>query len=329
MALREPRARSQHHLHPRNPDPTGSRSFGDPTDQVRDVFHQLAKEQLIPQIANRTRNAISVDRREVFFYQRLRSGRRCSCWTGVESSPHSECPICWSTGWAGGFYKWGTHLYSFDPSRQWYGMNVHLTPQYGVPLWWELEEGKTQGYIEWSEEPSLRTYYGLDSQRLEYRKGDGTLTFTFKLVGVDPTFIPFTTDAFKARILVANGSRFIFRVSLSRPLSTDDSPKMQQFWFRLLTNSAGPPILYVDMPRRNESNVLAEYGVLETFQPIQMVFSDAIQRINLEDLVVRLHDMTRWKVIESSPNDPLNILTSHDIQVRKVFQTEALWNVPL
>jgi hypothetical protein len=217
----------------------------------------------------------------------------------------------------------------FDPSRQWFGMNVHLTPQYGVPLWWELEEGKTEGYIEWDEEPMLRTYYGLDSYRFDYRKGAGKITLKFKLVGVDPTFIPFTEEAFKVRALAADGARFIFRAYMSRTLASDDSPKMQQFWFRLLTNSAEPPVLFVDIPRRNESNVLAEYGVLETFQPIQFVFSDVIQRINLEDLIIRLHDMTRWKVIETSPNDPLNILTSHDIQARKVFQTEALWDVPL
>ena len=329
MALRDPRARSLAHNHPRNPDPTNSRSVGDATDQVGDVFHTLAKEFLVPMISARTKNAIGVDRREVFYYQRLRSGRRCTCWAGVEASPHSECPICWSTGWAGGFYKWGTHLHTFDPSRQWFGVNVHLTPQYGVPLWWVLEEGKTEGYVEWTEEPSLSTYYGLDSYRMDYRKGDGLIDFTFKLVGVDSSFVPFSEAALKARILVANGGRFIFRVRLARALSTDDSPKLQQFWFRLLTNSPEQPTLYVDMPRRNESNVMAEYGVLETFQPIQMVFSDTIQRVNLEDLVVRLHDMTRWKVIESSANDPLNILTSHDVQVRKVFQTEALWNVPL
>lgn len=329
MALRDPRTRSLHHAHPRNPDPTNSRSWGDQTDVIGDLHHTIAKQMLLPAIANRTRNAIAVDRREVFYYQKLRSGRRCTCWTGVETSPHSECPICWATGWAGGFYKWGTHLYLFDPSRQWFGVNVHLTPQYGVPLWWELEEGKTEGYIEWDEDPIIKTYFGLDSYRCEYRKGNGQLQFKFKLVGVDPTFIPFTEDAFKARLLAANGSRFIFRMYLSRNLAADDSPKFQQFWFRGLTNSAEPPVLYVDIPRRNESNVMAEYGVLETFQPIQMVFSDVIQRINLEDLVIRLQDMTRWKVIESSPNDPLNILTSHDIQVRKVFQTEVLWFVPL
>ena len=96
MALRDPRTPSSNHGQPRSPDPTGSRSYGDPSSQATHFFHQLAKEQLIPQIANRTRNAIDVDRREVFYYQRLRSGRRCSCFDGGETTPQAGCPICFA-----------------------------------------------------------------------------------------------------------------------------------------------------------------------------------------------------------------------------------------
>jgi len=76
--------------------------------------------------------------------------------------------------------------------------------------------------------------------------------------------------------------------------------------------------------------VLAEYGALETFNQIQFAFaSDQVQRINLEDMIIKLEDMTRWKVIEQSPNDPLNILTSIDIQARKVFKDEAMMRILL
>ena len=330
MALRDPRARAAHHTQPRWGDPTGSRSYGDPTDIIRDEHHRLAKEQLIPQIAARTRNAIAVDRREVFFYQRLREGRRCVCWSNGEAAPHAQCPVCLATGFAGGYLKWGTDLYHFEPSRQWWGVNAVLTPLLGVPLWFTLEKTATSGYIEWDQEMKRSSYFGVDSWGLEYRHGKGKFTFLYKLDGVDPTFIPFTEESFKQRVLMASSGRFRFRVHMTRPTTQDDSPIFLHFWFRLLTEDSSPPVLYVDVPRKNESNVLAEYGVLETFNQIQFAFpSDKIQRINLEDLIVKLEDMTRWKVIEQSPNDPLGILTSFDIQARKVFRDEAMMYVPL
>jgi len=330
MALRNIRAKAVHHTQPRWSDPTNSRSYGDPTDMTRDEHHRLAKEQLIPQIAARTRNAIAVDRREVFFYQRLREGRRCVCWSSGEASPHSQCPVCLATGFAGGYLKWGTDLYHFEPSRQWFGVNVRLSPLFGVPFWFTLDDRSTSGYLEWDQTMKQSQYFGLDSFGMDYRLGQGKLTFLYKLEGYDPSFIPFTEASFKQRILVADAGNFRFRIQMSRPTTEDDSPIFLHFWFRLLTEDASPPVLYVDVPRKNESNVLAEYGVLETFNQIQFAFPcDKIQRINLEDLIIKLEDMTRWKVIEQSPNDPLGIMTSFDIQARKVFRDEAMMNVPL
>jgi hypothetical protein len=118
LSLRDPRTKSAITGQARNPDPSLSRSPGDPSDAGIDAFSQIVREQLIPQISNRTRNSISVDGRHVLLYQRLRSGRRCTCWQGVDSTPTSECPICLATGFSGGFLKWGTDLYLMDPSRE-------------------------------------------------------------------------------------------------------------------------------------------------------------------------------------------------------------------
>lgn len=329
MSLRDPRTKSGMHLHARNPDPSGSRSHGDPTDIAIDTIKQVAKEQLIPQIANRTRNAISVDGRQVFLYQKLRSGRRCSCWAGINTSPHSGCPICFQTGFSGGFLKWGTHLFLFDPSRQYLAVNVLLNPLAGVPPWFSLEQGFTAGYIEWEEQMLNGTYYGLDHWRFEYRKSQGAVTLKMMLDGVDTAFVPFSETALKERILVARGGTFRFRVYLERAVASDPSPLFQFFSFRTLVTSAEPPVLTVDIPRRNENNALMDYGVLETFEGIQMVFSDEVKAINLEDVIIRLYDMTKWKVVGSSANDPQNILTSWDVQLTKIFADQGMYNVPI
>jgi len=329
MSLRDPRTKSTMYNHARNPDPSGSRSHGDPTDVAVDVYKQVAKEQLIPQIANRTRNAISVDGRQVFFYQRLRSGRRCTCWKGVNSTPHNGCPICFMTGFAGGYLKWGTDLYMFDPSRQWYGVNTLINHLVGVPPWFTLEENHISGYVEWTENMEQGTYYGLDISKFEYRRSGGTVDFKFMLDDSDPDFIPFSEAALKQRLLVAQGGRLRFRVTLKRAVASDPSPMFQYFMFRPLVVSPDPPILIVDVPRRAESDVLTDYGAIEVFQQINMVFSDEVKKVSLEDVVVRLWDMTRWKIIEVSKNDPQNILTSWDITMRKVLEDESWSRIPL
>ena len=211
-----------------------------------------------------------------------------------------------------------------DPSREWRGVNVTVNPLIGVPPWFTLEAGAVSGYIEWFEDLLQTTYFGLDASRFEYRRNGGIVELKMKLEGSDLAFIPYTEAAFKQRILVASGGRMVFRVYLKRAVSGDPSPMFLYFLFRTLTQGPESPMLTVDIPRRNESNVLQEFGVLETLNQINMVFSDVVKRINLEDVVIRLFDMTRWKVIESSPNDPRNILTSHDINLRKAYEDEAI-----
>lgn len=323
MSLRLPRTNSATVDQARNPDPSYSRSPGDPSDAGIDAFRQISREQLISQIANRTRNAISVDGREVLFYQRLRSGRRCTCWPDANTSPNSECPVCLNTGFAGGYLKYGTDLYLMDPSREWRGVNVKLNPLVGVPPWFTLEAGVTSGYVEWSED-LLRPYYGVDSTRFEYRRSGGSVEFKMKLEGSDPGFVDYTEEGLKQRILLGGGCRMTFRVYLKRAVASDPSPMFLYFMFRNLTLSNEHPTLVVDIPRRNESIALKEFGVLETLNQINMVFSDVIKRVNVEDVVLRLFDMTRWMVIESSRNDPTNVLTSWDVNVRKAYDDEAI-----
>jgi hypothetical protein len=324
LSLRDPRTKSAITGQARNPDPSLSRSPGDPSDAGIDAFSQIVREQLIPQISNRTRNSISVDGRHVLLYQRLRSGRRCTCWQGVDSTPTSECPICLATGFSGGFLKWGTDLYLMDPSREWRGINVLLNPLIGVPPWFTLEAGAVSGYVEWYEDLLKTSYFGLDVSRFEYRRNRGSIELQLKLEGSDPSYVPFTENALKQRVLLANGGRIFFRVYMKRAVASDPSPMFLYFMFRTLVRSTEQPILLVDIPRRNESVVLQEFGILESLNQVNMVFSDVVKRINVEDAVIRLFDMTRWKVIESSPNDPKNLLTSHDVNVRKVYEDEGI-----
>jgi len=86
------------------------------TDHKVDAVHQVIKEQLAPRIAQKSANAVLSDRRAFFYYKRKKNGRRCSCF-GNETSPDSDCLVCYGTGFVGGYDKYGTHSEIIDYTR--------------------------------------------------------------------------------------------------------------------------------------------------------------------------------------------------------------------
>ncbi len=85
----------------------------------------------------------------------------------------------------------------------------------------------------------------------------------------------------------------------------------------------------VDIPRDRESITLAEIGIYDSFQTITAYFDSTVQKVGVEDFVFRCRDQELWKVVDSSPNRPLDILTSHDVSLRLVQTFEPYVRVPI
>ena len=69
-----------------------------PTDQLVDNVHDMALNDLIPAIRQRSDNAVSVDRINIKYYQTMNVGRLCSCYKAEYDNPEEHCLVCFGGG---------------------------------------------------------------------------------------------------------------------------------------------------------------------------------------------------------------------------------------
>jgi hypothetical protein len=137
-------------------------------------------------------------------------------------------------------------------------------------------------------------------------------------------FVPVTYASLNARI---SDQKLTFRFEFSRATLSDSNPIMSHFFLR--SKLVDDLRIRVDIPRDRESITLAEFGIYDSWQTITAFFDSSVPKVGVEDFVFRCRDQELWKVVDSSPNRPLNILTSHDTTLRLVQTFEPYVNVPV
>jgi hypothetical protein len=137
-------------------------------------------------------------------------------------------------------------------------------------------------------------------------------------------FVPITYEALNDRV----GQQMLtFRFEFSRSTLSDANPIFSQFFLR--AKLIEDLVVRVDIPRDRESITLAEFGIYDSWQTITAYFDNTMPRIGVEDFLFRCRDQELWKVVDASPNRPLNILTSHDTTIRLIQTFEPYVNVPI
>ncbi len=299
----------------------------DKTQAKEDFPHEVALKDLVPRIQSRARDALSVDRVDTLFFQRKLTGRRCSCFI-VESSPDGQCQICYGTGIVGGYSKFGTTDLTIDvthPSLR----CVNVRPLFELqarPVLLGLDDTALEGYIE--SDVEIRQSLGIADV---FKMVVSTTSITqnnsieaFVKTSDETAFVPVTYASLNARI---GNQKLTFRFEFSRATLSDANPIMSHFFLRSkLTDDLRIP---VDIPRDRESITLAEFGIYDSWQTITAFFDSSVPKVGVEDFVFRCRDQELWKVVDSSPNRPLNILTSHDTTLRLVQTFEPYVNVPI
>jgi hypothetical protein len=299
----------------------------DKTQAKEDFPHQVALLDLVPRIQSRARDALSVDRVDTLFFQRKLTGRRCSCFI-VESSPDGQCQVCYGTGIVGGYTKFGTVDITVDvthPSMR----TVNVRPMYELlarPVLMGLDDTALNGHIE--VDVDIRQSIGLvDAFKLVVRTTSITqnngIVALFKTAD-ETEFVPVTYINLNSRI---DAQQLTFRFEFSRRTMSDANPIFSHFFLR--AKLVDDLRVRVDIPRDRESITLAEFGIYDSWQTITAFFDNTVPRIGVEDFVFRCRDQELWKVVDSSPNRPLDILTSHDATLRLVQSFEPYVNVPV
>lgn len=281
------------------------------TDAKIDHVHEIIAGQLAPRTQTLSANAVLSDRREFYYYSRKKSGRRCGCYL-YETSPDAQCPICLGVGIVGGYEKFGTKTELLDfTSPDLVCVNVEPNFEQDTrPVFLQLVPGAKFGFVEgWvpirNNIGEMDTY--LVSQPV-YNKGT-------KLFATTPTnvttqilskedLIPFLAfDKVKLRVEFTAGDK--------RPLFSHVMIR-----YRVAENS----VVNGDVPRATNDLGATQFGVLEVYQELSIFFDGrTVSFIQNEDVLIRLEDLRRFKIVSVNENRWGGVLTSIDTSARFII----------
>ena len=290
------------------------------SDVKEDYPHLEAVTQLIPQIQARTRNAIRVDRVEVVYYQRVISGRRCSCYTGGETSPDGLCQICWGTGVVGGYNKYGTRTSIIDYTTPGIRLvNVHPAFELNTrPILFALDSAARYGYLEANLDLMANRQIVDALQVITPRYEANSSVLGLIKTPSEINFVPLTSENLTNRL---NSDNIVLKVELRRIDTTIQSPLFSHLLLRY--NLLDDIKLLCDQPTVSESTVLTELGTFDQMSTVSFIFDNSLGSGTTQDFLIRLRDMQRFKVVEINTNAPEGLLTSTTVTGRLVQQFDS------
>lgn len=294
------------------------------TDILGDLPQRHAREDLIPIIARKSQNASNVDPVYFEYFQKVKTGRRCSCFE-VESEPAGICPVCYGTGIVGGFNKRGTKTEVFDVTYP----NVscaNTSPDYTNPtrpIFWSLIKSSVYGTIDFDLWVKSNTGI-LDLMEVKDFQPEGTSINYYIKSPSESDFVSLTEDNLRVRL---GQQKIMFRVVMKRVSPVAPLPKLIsiRIAYRLICNTE----VRVNIPRVEESLALEDLGIYQSFSSQSFWLDNTLKNMSTEDWLYNTLDGTRWKVTTVSDNKPLGILTSWDITARLIQQYEGYSIVPV
>jgi len=294
------------------------------TDQIdleRDEARNETLRLFIPLMQRMSKNSVSFDRRMLYFYQKLTSGRRCSCFL-AHDAPDGGCQICFKTGFVGGYDKFGCKSEYLDASST-LELNGCRIEYNNRPHTIELVDGSVEGTI-FGEFEVLQNVGVLDTWQLSSYQPSGSLVKAFIKADSDLDYVEVVdSDTLESRL---NSSVLKFKIELSRANTELRSPKFSHFFTRynLRTDLQIPS----DWPKISETISLSDYGIYDAWQSYQINLDHKVKKIGPEDFFVYSYKNTRWKVTDETPQDPMESLIGHEVTVRLIQDFEPYFKVP-
>lgn len=298
-------------------------------DHLEGVITEHIQETLLPRAREHTRISVGTDKVDFLFFQKLHFGRHCSCWDKVNAGPDKQCPICFGQTFVGGFRKFGCEWEVLDVTAPAVTL-VNVIPNYEAqkrPIFWTLLPTAVRGYIEWKLQ--LAANIGtLDLLKLAAFAPKGSKVLPFVRLDSESSFTEMSRASVEARLRDANGSPtvLVIRILLLRGSPKAKVPVVSHLHFRYRNRTDIK--IPIDIPRDVQSITLAELGLYDSWQPIQLVLDNSIPNLSTEDFFIRVRDGIRWKVTEVNPLRPAGILIGTDAQARRVQAYENYSQIP-
>lgn len=281
------------------------------TDHKIDHVHEVIRDQLAPRIQTKSANAILSDRREFFYYQRKRTGRRCSCYSH-QTSPENQCPVCLGTGIVAGYEKFGTRSEVLDFTVP--GLTlVNVEPNFDQdtrPVYLRLKEGYEKGYIE-AQLPIKNNVGVIDNFMLYqpiFNRGTSIIAF-------DPTGASAVIKEKSDLEPFLAFDKLRLRIEITR---VDNKPIISHFLMRYKIRDN--LVVFGDLSRAEEEFTGLDSGIYEAYQEIPIFFdAKTVARIRNEDILYRCRDSRKFKIVLVNENVVAGVLTSTDVRARYII----------
>ena len=292
-----------------------------------DYYRQVAESYLIPQIIERQKQALNVVPDLFRFYQRAYTGRRCSCFSSNETSPSALCIVCFGTGNTGGYQLYGHKTEVYEATAESSAVNVVLDfDQIARPLSFRLVHQAVRGYIDFVlpvsggiNKCTLASLHALTPRGSQVRAACKLFT--------EPDFTPLSVEAITARLQAAQNTGGIhLRVFLERDAISTASPKFSLL--RLRYQTMENDTIRGDIPRSAEGNRSSEFGWFDDVDSKALYLDSTLRSITSEDLFRHVNTGKLWKTFRVNPNAPGGLLTSWDLEIRLVQNTERYIGIP-
>lgn len=292
-----------------------------------DYYREHSVRDLIPRIIERNKQVLNVVPDFFHFYQRAYTGRRCSCWGGTETSPSAACLVCYGTGNTAGYQLYGHQTDVFDATAESASVNVVMDfDEVTRPIQFRLIHQAVKGWIDFTlpviggvNVCSMASLHAVVHPGSRIRAGVRLFT--------EPDFAPLSTAAITARLQQAQMTGGLhLRVLLERDSVSTISPKFSHLRtrYQLLQDDR----IRADIPRSEASNRSSDFGWFEDVATRNMFLDSTLRAVSSEDLFRQLNTGKLWKVFSANDNAPGGQLTSWDLQVRVVQNTERYANLP-
>jgi hypothetical protein len=278
------------------------------TDHKIEHAHEILRDTVAPMIQTMSANAARIDRREFYYYVRKHTGRRCSCFK-IEASPDAHCHVCYGTGIVAGFEKYGTITEVVDATFP----NLRLVNMYPTykedtrPVFFGIIDPSKPGYI-LADVPIRANTGKLDTYNLIQPMFSGVTNLYVVDGGVDN--------------LISDGSDlepFLGKSSIGFKIEFLPSHKKVLFSHLLLRYSISEsPIIWGDITKSEESLLsMNPLGLIDAYQELSIFFdAKRVNKYHNEDLLIRIIDNRRFKIIQVTENRVANINTSNDVRAR-------------
>ena len=299
----------------------------DGSESISSWPRTIAQTQTYPALRRRNALALLADPIHLHFYQRLTSGRRCTCW-GKNTSPNGDCSTCFGTGLSGGYQKWGTYQLMIDPSLSEgvtsEGIGLLTTGETGSEAW-VLEETEKEGYIEITTSfegcsGAVETLY-----QVQWEPPESSIVWTFKKK-TSGSWMELTKARLEA--VLVQPQILVFRANFKRLGLESDSPVLVNALIRIGRRLNSQTSVTANRPKVQKSLSLSELGQLDEWASQNFWFDHTLARISSDDWFYDIADASRWKVVEATALSPEGYLLSWDVTCRKINGFESYMKYP-